>query len=116
MKKFTKCIIRLVGAGAVLGGTFAYLKKKGYITVTTGNGDEDYDNFSAHCTETERTYVNVDTEAIKEKAKEVAKEVKDKTMEKAESAASNVADAVEKAWYKAEDAVEEVEEFFNDEE
>ena len=62
MKKFTKCVLRLVGIGAVIGGTAAYLKKKGYITVTTGSEDEDYDNFSSSDTEgSERTYVNVDT-------------------------------------------------------
>lgn len=127
MKKFTKCALRLIGLGAIAGGTFAYLKKKGYITVTTGSEDEDYDDFSSPDTEgTERTYVNVDTEAMKEKAKEMAQDLAEEIKDKAEdaydeakkmagNAASNMANALEKAWYNAEDKVEQVEEFFNDE-
>ena len=137
MKKFLKFMLRLIGLGAIIGGAFAYLKKKGYITVSTGNEDEDYDDFSSIDTEgTERTYINVDTEAMKTKAKEMAQDVKTKASEfagkaqdaaeeiaeeikdkaedaydeakkKAKDASANIANALEKAWYGAEDTVEE---------
>ena len=106
---------------------FAYLKSKGYITVSTNNEDEDYDDFSSVDTEgTERTYINVNTDAMKSKAKEIAQDVKDKAedaydgaKEKVKDASKNIAHALEKAWYEAEDTVEDtvekVEEFFNDE-
>lgn len=128
MKKLFKFILRLIGLGAIIGGAFAYLKNKGYITVTTGNEDEDYDDFSDIDTESVgRTYIHVDTEAMKAKAKEMAAEAKDKAevvydgaKERVKDASKNIAHALEKAWYEAEDTVEEtvekVEEFFNDEE
>ena len=127
MKKFINFILRLIGLGVVIGGAFAYLKSKGYITISTGNEDEDYDDFSNVDTEsTERTYINVDTDAMKSKAKELAKDVKDKAedaydeaKEKVKDASKTIAHALEKAWYEAEDTVEDtvekVEEFFNDE-
>lgn len=124
MKKLLKCFLKLVAIGAAIGGALAYLKKKGYISVTIGNADEDLDDFSCPDSEcTERTYIHVDTEAMKEKAEEIAEEIKEKAEDAydeakkmAGSAAANVAHAVEKVWYKAEDQVEKVEEFFNDEE
>ena len=138
MKKLMKCLLKLAAVGAAIGGVFAYLKKKGYISVTIGHEDEDLDDFSSPDTEgTERTYINVDTEAMKAKAKEMAQDVKtkatewagkaqekasewtEKAQDKAENIAEDMADAVEKAWYKTEekveDTVEKVEEFFNDE-
>lgn len=145
MKNFTKFMLRLIALGAAIGGVIAYLKKKGYISITTGSEDEDYDDFSSPDTEgTERTYINVDTDAMKEKAKEMAQDVKTKASEFAEKAqdaaediaeeikdkaegaydeakkmakdaSENIASALEKAWYEAEDKVEKVEEFFNDE-
>lgn len=127
MKKLCKFIFRLIGLGAIIGGAFAYLKNKGYITVSSGNGDDDYDDFSSADTESnERTYIHVDTEAMKSKAKEMAKDVKDKAedvyeeaKEKVKDASQNIAQALEKVWYEAEDTVddtvEKVEEFFNDE-
>lgn len=138
MKKLMKCLLKLAAVSAAIGGAFAYLKKKGYISVTIGHEDEDLDDFSFPDTEgTERTYINVDTEAMKAKAKEMAQDVKskatqwaekaqekasewtEKAQDKAEDIAEDVADAVEKAWYeteeKVEDTVEKVEEFFNDE-
>lgn len=121
MKKFFKFMLRLISIGAVIGGVFAYLKSKGYITVSTGNSDEDYDDFSPIDTEgTERTYINVNTEAMKSKAKEMAQDVYDEAKKKVKDASGNIAEAFEKAWYEAEntveDTVEKVEEFFNDEE
>lgn len=146
MKKFTKCLLKLTAVCAVAGGAFSYLKKQGYIRVVSDETDDDLDNFSEHDTESEeRTYVHVDTQAMKEKAKEMAQDVKEKAEEvaqdvkakaeewadiaqdkaedayedakkAAETAAAHVATAVEKAWYEAEDTVEKVEEFFNDEE
>ena len=124
MKKLLKCFLKLAALGAAIGGAFAYLKKKGYIQVTTGNDDEDLDDFSCPDSEcTERTYIHVDTEAIKEKAEEIAEEIKEKAEDAydeakkmAGNAAAIVAHAVEKVWYKAEAQVEKVEEFFNDEE
>ena len=78
MKKLCKFILRLIGLGAIIGGVFAYLKSKGYITVSTGNEDEDYDDFSSVDTEgNERTYINVNTDAMKSKAKEMAQDMKD---------------------------------------
>lgn len=121
MKKFTKFVLRLIAVGAAIGGIFAYLKKKGYITVSTDNEDEDYDDFSSIDTEgNERTYINVDTEAMKSKAKEVAQDAYDDAKEKVKDASKNIANVLEKAWYEAENTmentVEKVEEFFNDEE
>lgn len=146
MKKFTKCLFKIAAIGAVAGGAFSYLKKHGYIQVITDETDEDLDNFSEEDTsDAKRTYIHVDTESMKTKAKEMAQDVKTKAEEwadiaqekagdiaeelkdKAEdayedakkmagTAAENVASAVEKAWYEAEDTVEKVEEFFNDEE
>lgn len=137
MKKITKCLLKLAAVGTAIGGVFAYLKKKGYISVTIGHEDEDLDDFSSPDTEgTERTYINVDTEAMKAKAKEMAQDVKAKAtqwagkaqdkaediaediMDKAEdaydeakkaagTAAANVANAVEKAWYETEEKVED---------
>ena len=109
MKKLCDFILRLIGLGVVIGGAFAYLKNKGYITVSNDNEDEDYDDFSTVDSEgSERTYINVDTEALKAKAKEKVKD-----------ASKCIAHALEKVWYEAEDTVEEtvekVEEFFNDE-
>lgn len=117
MKKLMKFLLKLAAVGAAIGGVFAYLKKKGYISVTTDHADEDLDDFSTPDEEgTERTYINIDTDAMKEKAKEMAQDAYDEAKKMADAAASNVADAVEKVWYKAEDTVEKVEEFFNDEE
>ena len=120
MKKLLKCFLKLAALGAAIGGAFAYLKKKGYIQVTTGNDDEDLDDFSCPDSEcTERTYIHVDTEAMKEKAEEIKEKAEgayDEAKKMADTAAANVVHAVEKAWYKAEDQVEKVEEFFNDEE
>ena len=127
MKKLCKFMLRLIGLGAIIGGVFAYLKSKGYITVSTNNEDEDYDDFSSVDTEgTERTYINVNTDAMKSKAKEMAQDMKDMAedaydgaKEKVKDASKNIAHALEKAWYEAEDTVEDtvekVEEFFNDE-
>lgn len=131
MKKFFKFLFRIITLGAALGAAFAYLKSKGYITVSTNNEDEDYDDFSSVDTEgTERTYINVDTNAMKAKAKEMAMDMKvkatefaedvyDEAKEKVKDASQNIAHALEKAWYEAEDTVEDtvekVEEFFNDE-
>lgn len=128
MKKFTKSVLSLIGLGTIIGGAFVYLKDKGYITVSSGNDDEDYDDFSdeAYKEETERTYIHVDTDAMKKKAKEVASEVAEDIKDKAEDvyddarkkagdAASNIANALEKAWYEAGEQAEKVEEFFNDE-
>ena len=44
MKKFAKFMFTLIGIGTVVGGAFVYLKEKGYITVTSGREDEDYDD------------------------------------------------------------------------
>lgn len=127
MKKFTKFLLSLIGLGTVVGGAFYYLKEKGYITVSRGEEDEDYDDFLEDENDCpERTYINVDTEAMAEKAKEVAQEIADEIKDKAEdaydgakklagNAANNIAGALEKAWYEAGDQVEKVEEFFNDE-
>ena len=127
MKKFTKFMFRVISLGAIIGGAFAYLKSKGYITVSTGSEDEDYDDFSYEESEgTNRTYVTVDTDAMKAKAKEMAQGVKevaedvyDEAKVKVKDASKNLAHALEKAWYEAEDTVEDtvekVEEFFNDE-
>ena len=124
MKKLFKYFLKLAALGAALGGAFAYLKKKGYISVTIGSADEDLDDFSCPDSDCpERTYIHVDTEAMKEKAEEIKEEIKEKAEDAydeakkmAGNAAANVAHAVEKAWYKAEDQVEKIEEFFNDEE
>ena len=128
MKKFMKFILTLIGIGTVIGGAFVYLKEKGYITVTSGGEDEDYDDFSDLEEEGgRRTYINVDTESLKARAKEVYTNVKagvkDKAgdaMEGAKKMMSNasdvVASSIEKAWYKATDKVEDVEEFFNEDE
>ncbi len=137
MKKFMKFMLRLIGLGAIIGGVFAYLKNKGYITISISNEDEDYDDFSSIDTEgTERTYINVDTDAMKSKAKEMAHDVKlkasvlaekahhvaediaeeikdkaedvyDEAKKKAKDATSNIANALEKAWYEAEDTVDD---------
>ena len=127
MKKLMKCLLTLIGLGTVIGAAFVWLKNKGFITVTTGSEDEDYDDFSSVDTEeSERTYVNVDTSAMKEKAKEVAQDLKEEIMDKAEDAydgakkmakdaSENIANAIEKAYYGAEGTIEKVEEFFNDE-
>ncbi len=139
MKKFMAFLLKLAAVGAAVGAAFAYLKKKGYISVTIGHEDEDLDDFSTPDAEyTERTYINVDTEAMKAKAKEMAEEVKtkasqwagkaqDKAEEMAEdlkdkaedaydeakklagNAATNMASALEKVWYEAEEVAEEVE-------
>lgn len=138
MKKVTKCLLKITALGAVLGGTFAYLKNKGYITVSHIHNDEDYDDFS--CPDHEcgsRTYIHVDTDAMKHKAKEVAQDVKEKAQNMAEdlmdeikdkaedaydeakqmasNAKENIASSIEKAWYQASEQGEKVEEFFNDE-
>lgn len=127
MKKFTKFVLTLIGLGTVIGGAFVYLKEKGYITVSKGGEDEDYDDFSAPDEESaERTYINVDTEAMAEKAKEVYQDLAGEIKDKAEDAydgakklAGNAADAIatslEKAWYEVGEQTEKVEEFFNDE-
>ena len=128
MKKFTKFILTLIGIGTVIGGAFVYLKEKGYITVTSGGEDEDYDDFSTLEEEgTNRTYINVDTEGLKARAKEiyqnVSGEIKDKAQDAyagakrmANNAAHSVASSLEKAWYEAGDKIEEVEEFFSEDE
>ena len=109
MKKFTKCVLRLVGLGAVVGGTFAYLQKKGYVTVSKGSEDEDYDDFSCtDCECGERTYIHVDTDAMKEKAKEVAQEMKEKASEIKETYKEQSMELKEKAQDKAEDWAEEL--------
>ena len=127
MKKFTKFILTLIGIGTVIGGAFVYLKEKGYITVTSGGEDEDYDDFSNLEEEgSHRTYINVDTEGLKARAKEIYQNVKGEVRDKAEDAYAgakrmvndakdSVANSLEKAWYKASDKVEEVEEFFTEE-
>lgn len=127
MKKLTKFLLTLIGLGTVIGAAFVYLKEKGYITVTSGGEDEDYDDFSAPDEEySDRTYINVNTEAMASKAKEVYQDVASEIKDKAEDAydeakkmAGNAKDAIantlEKAWYEVGDQVEKVEEFFNDE-
>lgn len=119
MKKFTKCVIKLAALGAAVGGAFVYLKNKGYITVSTGHEDEDYDDFSCPDSEgSERTYINVDTDAMKAKAKEMAQGVKakasdiactckEKTTEFAEKAQDACEDLAEEIKDKAEDAYDE---------
>lgn len=126
MKKFTKFILTLIGIGTVIGGAFVYLKDKGYITVTSGGEDEDYDDFSTLDEEdTHRTYIKVDTEGLKARAKEIYENVRGEVKDKAEDAYAgakrmvsdakdSVANSLEKAWYKANDKVEEVEEFFTE--
>lgn len=128
MKKFMKFILTLIGLGTVIGGAFVYLKEKGYITVTSGGEDEDYDDFSTLEEEgNNRTYINVDTEGLKARAKEIYQNVKGEVKDKAEdayesakkmanNAAGTIANSLEKAWYEAGDKVEEVEEFFSEEE
>lgn len=129
MKKFTKNVLSLIGLGTVIGSAFVYLKDKGYITVSNGRDDEDYDDFSGEeeNAEDERTYVNIDTDAMKKKAMEVATEVATEIKDKAEDVyddakkkagdtASSIANALEKAWYEAGEQAEKVEEFFHDEE
>ena len=127
MKKFTKFILTLIGLGTVIGGAFVYLKDKGYITVTSGGEDEDYDDFSTLDEENNhRTYINVDTEGLKKRAKEIYQNVKSEVKDKAEDAyvgakrmandaAGALANSLEKAWYEAGDKIEEVEEFFDEE-
>lgn len=127
MKKFTKFILTLIGIGTVIGGAFVYLKDKGYITVTSDGEDEDYDDFSTLEEEgNHRTYINVDTEGLKARAKEIYQNVKGEVKDKAEdayagakrmvnNAAGSVANSLEKVWYEANDKVEEVEEFFSEE-
>lgn len=127
MKKFTKFILTLIGLGTVIGGAFVYLKDKGYITVTSGGEDEDYDDFSTLDEENNhRTYINVDTEGLKKRAKELFQNVKSEVKGKAEDAyvgakrmandaAGALANSLEKAWYEAGDKIEEVEEFFDEE-
>ncbi len=132
MKKFIKFVFTLIGIGTAVAGAFVWLKNRGFITITTGTEDEDYDDFLADETdETERSYINVDTKAMKEKAKEMAQELKEEIKDKAEAAydeakkmakdaSKSIADTVEKVWYEAEETAEiveeKVEEFFNDEE
>lgn len=127
MKKFTKFILTLIGIGTVIGGAFVYLKDKGYITVTSDGEDEDYDDFSTLEEEgNHRTYINVDTEGLKARAKGIYQNVKGEVKDKAEdayagakrmvnNAAGSVANSLEKVWYEANDKVEEVEEFFSEE-
>ncbi len=124
MKKFFKFILTLIGIGTVIGGAFVYLKEKGYITVSCCGEDEDYDDFSTLDEEEEnRTYINVNTEALAARAKEVYRDAKNKAEDAYEGAkemASNAADAIantlEKAWYEAGNQAEKVEEFLTDEE
>ncbi len=136
MKKLFKFMFTLIGIGTAAGAAFVWLKNRGFITVTTGTEDEDYDDFLAdEAEDNERSYINVDTQAMKEKAKEVAQELKEEIKDKAEAAydeakkmakdaSKNIANTVEKVWYEAEDTAEmveekieeKVEEFFNDEE
>ena len=128
MKKFAKFMFTLIGIGTVVGGAFVYLKEKGYITVTSGREDEDYDDFSTMEEEgNHRTYINVDTEGLKQRAKEIFENVKGGVKDKAgdayegakrmmSDASDAVASSIEKAWYKAADKVEDVEEFFTEEE
>ena len=137
MKKFTKFMFRVISLGAILGGAFAYLKSKGYITVSVGSEDDDYDDFSYEETENiSRRYINVDTDAMKAKAKEMAGDVKSKAVElagkahdvaedfadeikevaedvydeakeKVKDASKNLANVLEKVWYEAEETVED---------
>lgn len=138
MKKVTKCLLKITALGVALGGAFAYLKNKGYITVSNIHTDEDYDDFSCPDNECgERTYIHVDTDAMKAKAKEMAQDVKAKASDVAEelveeikdkaedaydeakqmaaAAKENIASSIEKAWYNTGEQTEKVEEFFNDE-
>jgi len=127
MKKFTKFILTLIGIGTVIGGAFVYLKEKGYITVTSAGEDEDYDDFSYEEEEgNNRTYIRVDTEGLKTRAKEIYQNVKSEVKTKAEDAYAgakrmvdgakdSVASSIEKVWYEATDKAEEVEEFFSEE-
>ena len=109
MKKLMKFLLKLAAVGAAIGGADAYLKKKGYISVTTGHEDEDLDDFSTPDAEsTERTYINVDTEAMKEKAKAMAQDVKTKASEWADKAQEKASEWTEKAQDKAEDIAEEI--------
>ena len=128
MKKFTKFMLTLIGIGTVIGGAFVYLKDKGYITVTSGGEDEDYDDFSTvEEDDNHRTYIKVDTEGLKTRAKEIYENVKGGVKDKAEDAyegakrmvsdaKDSVASSIEKAWYKAADKVEDVEEFLTEDE
>lgn len=109
MKKLTKFVFRTIGLGTVLGGAFVYLKEKGYITITKTSEDEDYDDFSCPDQEgVERTYIKVDTQAMKDKAKDVAKGVKEKAAEFAENCKDKTSSFTEKAQDAAEDAAEEI--------
>ncbi len=124
MKKFFKFLLTLIGIGTVIGGAFVYLKEKGYITVSRGGEDEDYDDFSTLDEEDEsRTYINVDTKALASRAKELCRDAKNKAedvYEDAKQMATHAADAIantlEKAWYEAGNQAEKVEEFLTDEE
>ncbi len=109
MKKVTKCILKIAALGVAAGGAFAYLKNKGYITVSTGHEDEDYDDFScpdSGCSE--RTYINVDTDALKAKAKEMAQEAKSKAGDFACACKEKTTEFAEKAQDVAEDLAEEI--------
>ena len=109
MKKSMKCLLKLAAVGAAIGGAFAYLKNKGYISVTTGHEDEDLDDFSSpDSAGTERTYINVDTYAMKAKAKEMAQDVKTKASEWAGKAQEMASEWTEKAQDKAEDIAEDI--------
>ncbi len=156
--KIGKFLLGTVAAGVALGGAFLYLKDKGYINVNgKPNTDEDFDDLDdldalegfdeescceGCCSDSPRTYVYVDTKALKEKATEIAHDVKGKAgslyedaKKIAGTATDSMAHAVEKAWYSAdssktaedEEVTEEVptseeveetvvDEFFNDEE
>lgn len=109
MKKMTKCILKIAALGVAVGGAFAYLKNKGYITVSTGHEDEDYDDFSCPDNEgSERTYINVDTEAMKAKAKEMAQDVKTKACDFADACKEKTTEFAGKAQDAAEDIAEEI--------
>ncbi len=125
MKKCMKFFLKLAAIGAFLGGIFAYLKSKGFITITTEHGDEDYDDFSCPDNEgSERTYIHVDTEAMKARAKEMAQDMKvkagglaDACMEKTVGFAEKAQDTAEE-WVgelkdKAEDAYDEAKKMAN---
>ena len=109
MKKMLKCFLKLAAFGAVIGGAFAYLKEKGYISITVGHEDEDLDDFSTPDYEgAERTYINIDTDAMKAKAKEMVDDVKTKAGEWAGKAQEMASEWTEKAQDKAEDIVEDI--------
>lgn len=109
MAKFGKTLFALAAIGAAAAGTYYYMQKKNGEIPANMEDDDDFDSFDVDAEDgnatakAKRSYVNIDLDAVEEKAKDFAGKAANVAVKAADSFSSFVSQAEGK-----------VEEFFDD--